>query len=374
MTDAKLIRRNNTAVTMIFGQSAPWTVFLLPFLEQFDGNSCGPIACLKLMEIYRVITAKEIKASDKSYREIVFNHQARMVTNLNSELLVTERVKKEDICRDTDVICLCVNPRHTAIDKMVQNCCNVAFHSQCLAHHFTTSDRCPYCMSKCMSTPTQTPSMNLPTEKATATTSMNDIVREESVRKRRVLQDEQGEKMKKRHIQNLKDIGSKVEPGAVVTLYVDPRVASHARGVTAVVVACCKDTGGILACSPKGIIVNGTTRKEWWIASDGYKMQSLPGVVYSGLPPDLLLIQKAIIDGSFHPETHPKCTLGEAHQQSVGASSPCNHGKCGCKKGKCTARCGCLRKNVSCSSSCSCSGNCAINPKNDKNQKAVGKP
>jgi len=162
---------------------------------------------------------------------------------------------------------------------------------------------------------------------------MNDIVREESVPKRRVLQDEQGEK-----------------------------------------IACCKDTGGILACSPKGIIVNGTTRKEWWIASDGYKMQSLPGVVYSGLPPDLLLIQKAIIDGSFHPETHPKCTLGEAHQQSVGASSPCNHGKCGCKKGKCTARCGCLRKNVSCSSSCSCSGNCAINPKNDKNQKAVGKP
>jgi len=81
VTDAKLIRRNNTAVTMIFGQSAPWTVFLLPFLEQFDGNSCGPIACLKLMEIYRVITAKEIKASDKSYREIVFNHQARMVTN-----------------------------------------------------------------------------------------------------------------------------------------------------------------------------------------------------------------------------------------------------------------------------------------------------
>jgi len=57
--------------------------------------------------------------------------------------------------------------------------------------------------------------MNLPTEKATATTSMNDIVREESVRKRRVLQDEQGEKMKKRHIQNLKDIGSKcLELGA----------------------------------------------------------------------------------------------------------------------------------------------------------------
>lgn len=190
-----------------------------------------------------------------------------------------------------------------------------------------------------------------------------------------MLQDEQGKKMKKRHIQNLKDIGSNVEPGAVVTLYVDPRVASHARGVTAVVVACCKDTGGILACSPKGIIVNGTTRKEWWIASDGYKMQSLPGVVYSGLPPDLLLIQKAIIDGSFHPETHPKCTLGEAHQQTVGASSPCNKGKCGCRKGKCTARCGCLRKNVICSSSCSCSGNCAINPKNaDKNQKAVGKP
>jgi hypothetical protein len=90
VTDAKLICRNSTAVTMIFGQSAAWTVFLLPFLEQVDGNSCGPIACLKLMEIYHVITADEIMASDKSYREIVFNHQAKMITNLNSELLVTK--------------------------------------------------------------------------------------------------------------------------------------------------------------------------------------------------------------------------------------------------------------------------------------------
>lgn len=474
-----------------------WTLLLMPFLKQIDGYSCGPIACLKFMEMYHAISQGDIEASGKSYRQLVFEHQAKMISNLKSQLLVSKRVKKDKFKKDSEVMCLCVSPRFTSIQKTVQECCNVTFHSDCLGQYLTEATTCPYCEQPTMTsgntptaadntgskmtpagstqsatdntpttavipagntqsaadnTPTtdatpmtandkvceamtpagntqsatentttttskdkandkvwaagatateamtaagntQTADENTPTNTATdkvcvvmtpapgntqaaadntpttlPTMTANEKVREESVRKRRMFQDNQAIKMMKRHTDNLNGIGKQVEPGGVVTIYVDPRVASHARGVTAVVVACSnKGAGGIIACTSKGIIVNGTTRNEWWIAADGYRYMSSPDMLYSGLSPDLLIIQKAIIDGSFDRETHPKCTLGEAHQQTVGASSPCKRGDCKCKNGRCTKRCGCWKNKISCASTCSCSGTCAINPKNDNN-------
>jgi hypothetical protein len=71
----------------------------------------------------------------------------------------------------------------------------------------------------------------------------------------------------------MKDAARAVTVGAVVTIWVDPRVASHAHGVMAIVFAV-KETGGILACSDGGVIVNGVTKKEWWIVADGYAIKA----------------------------------------------------------------------------------------------------
>ena len=198
--------------------------------------------------------------------------------------------------------------------------------------------------------------------------SKNDGLREESVKKRRLLQDNQAEKMKKQHAENLKQLGKEVRVGSIVTLHVDKRVASHAHGVTAVVVNCNTNTGGIIACTSAGIIVNGMGKKEWWIAADMYQLRTAPGELYTSITPELAEIQRQIIEGRFDSSTHPKCNLGDAHAYIVGASSPCKRNNCSCKDGKCTKRCGCFKNKVSCTSICSCSGNCLINPRNHNNR------
>lgn len=194
--------------------------------------------------------------------------------------------------------------------------------------------------------------------------SKQDALREDSVRKRRLHQDRQGEKMKKRHAESLKQLGIAVQRGSMVTIHTDYRIAYHARGITAVVVDCNSNTGGIIACASRGIIVKGNEKKEWWIPADMYKLRAGPGELYTAITPDLALYQSQIISGTFDSATHTKCTIGEAHAHVVGASSPCKRNNCVCKDGKCSKRCGCVKNKLSCSSSCSCSGNCAINPKN----------
>ena len=47
--------------------------------------------------------------------------------------------------------------------------------------------------------------------------------------------------------------------------------------------------------------------------------------------------------GSFIPDQYPKIYLISAHQQAVGARSPCKKRSCGCKGGKCGADVGASR-------------------------------
>ena len=67
--------------------------------------------------------------------------------------------------------------------------------------------------------------------------------------------------MKKRYTRTMKERASNISFGDMVTVWVDPRVASHAQGVVAVVVNS-KETGGILACADGGCIVNGKTSEN----------------------------------------------------------------------------------------------------------------
>jgi hypothetical protein len=55
----------------------------------------------------------------------------------------------------------------------------------------------------------------------------------------------------------------------------------------------CKDMGGSIACTDRGVIVNGKTKKEWWIASDGYKFVAGTDQLFN-LSPELLEDQRDI--------------------------------------------------------------------------------
>ena len=169
--------------------------------------------------------------------------------------------------------------------------------------------------------------------------------------------------MEKRYKETMKERGSNISFGDVVTVWVDPRVASHARGVVAIVVNS-KESGGILACADGGCIVNGKTKKEWWIASDGYELKARKDEPVT-LSPTLAEVQRQVIGGIFSWVRHRKCSLADAYKESIGASSPCLRSNCHCKFGKCTKRCGCYRNGRACSSTCACSGKCTVNEMND---------
>jgi len=64
--------------------------------EQGDGVSCGPIACLKLMEIYGFIEAGSIETigeSSSGYRNVVMDYYMDCVRRFDSDLKVEARKK-----------------------------------------------------------------------------------------------------------------------------------------------------------------------------------------------------------------------------------------------------------------------------------------
>jgi hypothetical protein len=64
---------------------------------QVDSVSCGPIACLKLMEIYGIIpvgSIQEIGESDRGYRHVVMDYYNDCVIRFNDVLKVEIRTKK----------------------------------------------------------------------------------------------------------------------------------------------------------------------------------------------------------------------------------------------------------------------------------------
>ena len=61
----------------------PWLISKDPELKQYDGINCGPIACLKVMEIYGVIPKKSVEAAPtmhpQGYRGIVMEYYNRFM-------------------------------------------------------------------------------------------------------------------------------------------------------------------------------------------------------------------------------------------------------------------------------------------------------
>ena len=55
------------------------------------------------------------------------------------------------------------------------------------------------------------------------------------------------------------------------------------------------------------------------------------------LLPNLAEVRKQILAGTFSAKQQKKCSLSQAHQEIVGASSPCLRSTCHCNKGQCRA-------------------------------------
>ena len=186
----------------------PWTVVNDISYQQSDGVNCGPIACLKVMELYGIFqkgSIEQIGSKPGGYRYVVMDAYNRLCNQYNSSL------KAE----------------------------------------FQTGDKLNTIRNK------------------REDSSTTEHAREQAVKKKNSKQETNAKKMMERA--GKAAIESGAAPGAVVTLKVDYRTHSHAQGLVAIVYNV-KKTGGILVCCDHGVITHSGTKMDYWVPVDKYSV------------------------------------------------------------------------------------------------------
>ena len=208
---------NHMSITVHFAGEVPsWNIKPGVFLDQSDGHNCGPIACLKFMELFGVTTTNNIKKNltEKLMRQLVMEQFMHMVTVLKHDLFITQKVDLEDVIKSNHLVCICKDFSSLDLKSYRMPCCGYNFHCNCVHEFIKVNSWCPSCKGDAEEPPQD---QKCPTDK----------VREESATKKQNLQCDQGAKMVAHHNVSLQASAAAVTPGSVVTIWVDRRVASH---------------------------------------------------------------------------------------------------------------------------------------------------
>ena len=99
-TTDKRHKRTHKSMQLHFEEKTPWTVRLDKSLQQHDGVNCGPIACLKVLELYGFLKEGSIKSIGESqggYRDVVVDYYqdccVRFDNALKMERRTTDKMK-----------------------------------------------------------------------------------------------------------------------------------------------------------------------------------------------------------------------------------------------------------------------------------------
>ena len=296
------------------GQRNPWIVGHDTSYQQSDGHNCGPIACIKLMEIFGARepgTIHEVgtdpKHPDETYRSLVMNYYESRLKLYDSILKVQFRPLKK-------------NEGAVKVDE-------------------------------CATTTTT----GIEIDSSPDITKAN-VVRNSAMTKKNAKQKASAEKEILRLGTVAVDSGA--AKGAVVSLHVDYRTNAHAQALVAIIYDV-KKTGGVLVCSEHGIITHDGSANDYWVPADKYRVvakydEKIP------LPDELIQVRDLVLTDTFDPTGPPRISYNKLHEVMIGATSPLKRKKgCGCKGGRCGNNCGCKRHGVRCHSGCKCNGNCS---------------
>jgi hypothetical protein len=298
---------------------SPWVVSSDPILKQHDAFNCGPIACLKVMEIYGILpmnSIAEIGHQKFGYRGVVMDYYKKFLKKHDCDLqFILSKTATKKLTQKSVVL----GDADADEDKaQVEEEMEVNDHED--EASFTSRNRL-FAMEK------------------------KNKKQEESARKA----------MKKCGDAALK---SGVSPGAVVSLQVDYRTHYNPEGLVAIVYDVQPRTGGIKVCCQHGVITHDGGKGDYWVPADKYILKAQVGM-FLPLPDDLAQVRKTVEDGIFNAVGCPRISYSKMHELQISANSPIKKSKgCGCKKGKCGNNCGCKRKKHKCHSGCSCNGNC----------------
>jgi hypothetical protein len=170
---------------LTFG-SDKWRFKRGEFFKQVNSFNCGPIACTKILEMFKLVTEYEVKIvyNTNALRMLVTNEWKRFVSRFNNNLIVGVRERiplRTPFAEDGDLdlptrnssllratidpviaataaastealmdnaqLCFCccdsANTEHVIIP-----CCKQFIHQQCLLIHLGVSSQCCYCYRK----------------------------------------------------------------------------------------------------------------------------------------------------------------------------------------------------------------------------------
>lgn len=136
-----------------FGDEAPWVCKNQHFTRQKDGHNCGPIACLKVMEVFGYIEVGAIDIIAKNvggYRSVVMNKFSQMLEQYDHELRVEFREKVDELGNIVDedkassgLNCYCKSKVEK--ESKVMECCGQKVHVDCLVSYLRHLPFCMYC-------------------------------------------------------------------------------------------------------------------------------------------------------------------------------------------------------------------------------------
>jgi hypothetical protein len=280
-----------------------------PILKQQDSFNCGPIACLKVMEIYGILplnSIAEIGHQKYGYRGIVMDYYKKFLKKHDSGLnFILNKSGFEKITRDGSVR---KNELSGGVDDdeaqvAVKEAEEEGEEAKNNSH---TSNKCKLAMEK------------------------KNMKQQESAKKA----------MTKCGDAALK---AGISPGAAVTLQVDYRTCYNPEGLVAIVFDVQPRTSGVRVCCQHEVITHDGGKGDYWVPADKYVIQAPVGT-YLPLPSDLSGVRKMVEDGLFIERQHemPRISYSKMHQLQIDVNSPIKKSKgCGCKKGKCGKNCGC---------------------------------
>jgi len=290
-------RTSHTMMELHFDDLTPWMVELDKSYTQSDGINCGPIACLKVLELYGFLkegSIERIGDSPGGYRNVVMDYYS--------------------------------------------NCC--ILYQDSLKAEMRSEEKLESLRNK-----------------KDGTANRTDDARSVAMQKKNAKQKSSALKEMKRAGKAAMESGAAA--GAVVTLHVDYRTHSHAQGLMAIVYDVKENTGGILVCCEHGVITHSGTKADYFVPFGKYtvvasKDDGIP------LPSDLQAVRQLVLSGNFEPKTCPRISYHKLHEKGINATSPIKRTKgCHCRGGLCRKGCGCKKKGVTCHSGCSCLGNCS---------------
>jgi hypothetical protein len=379
--------------------------------------NCGPIACMKILEIYNLTTLYEVNLAynTNSIRSFVISEWTRLVAQCNNNLIlpVRERIPlleprpedgetttaphrsyptidaavaaaataSADATEAAMDICFCCCDA-LAMELVCLTCCKKTIHWQCLLAYLGTNSQCCYClcpvdMAKVMEyemihwslpqplTHVKTPKRDLQQLLMDKKTPLRDAdqVRSELHEKKCMARIEQANRMIHQQGKDIENQGG--SPGAVVVVQVDYRVVSHAIGRVGAIYQIAS-TGGAWIATVTGLLSTGSKKANWWIPSNKYVIKYRTND-NANISPELYIIWQSILSGEYNDNNEKRCTIQEVHQVITEAISLCRKSKCSCANGVCKlGHCGCIKKGYKCTSACSCNGSCTANEKNGK--------